>query len=658
MIKKTKLKKQDLKIYPSARLTDADDGGGAMVGSPLTGKPDELFQAVSDVARTMGAFDMRQIYGAVLLQDRSEALFGAHMIISRPPNSENVSYLLAKSGKYGEIRETAQKRIENYESKTIENHLTLLSIQTKGSRIIQGYQRLNEPLPTIGKKFCLSQKQRGYEEAEQFVQVAKVTSEPRTFVNPSNGNEFERLLVRLELNQALIADFIGADYPTVAGGNAVCKIHDTHVTDGASYYGIQPATEALQRGVLKIKVPAVKEKIVPTVRNEIPLQNLNPAGIARGFFTGAEFNGSRLFAPNKTQFFGVPIIAGTVRISNGRITDKDGTLYNETGFAVGVVDYQAGTMTVDLSGWYTTQFVPATRFAQASDTIAFEITVGNRANNYLHTLPNLPAKGSVIVQFMVGGNWKRLIDDAKGQLKGQAGAGSINYATGDVSITLPEMPDVGSAILIAWGNDVFVYDRSETELSHYCLVQVGQALPPNGVQLRIGSDTLQDDGAGVIQTRHGAGKVNYHTGDILLPRAWQFSPSAQITVQTGEPTEETLTRPDTNHEAKYIFRLNKRNITPRSVVFKAQLLRLTREWTGDNYFLKPFYDDGAGNMIDGDKNVVGTIDYVQGIIALNPEISVTLATWRWESVPTGGLFGGGSGGGISPFFPNYATKRG
>ena len=33
----TRLTQQDLKIYPSERLTDTDDGGGLMRGTALTG---------------------------------------------------------------------------------------------------------------------------------------------------------------------------------------------------------------------------------------------------------------------------------------------------------------------------------------------------------------------------------------------------------------------------------------------------------------------------------------------------------------------------------------------------------------------------------------------------------------------------------------------
>lgn len=56
--KHTRLTKQDLQIYPTERLHDADDGGGLMVKDALTGEPNELFAPVSDVDRVMGAFNL------------------------------------------------------------------------------------------------------------------------------------------------------------------------------------------------------------------------------------------------------------------------------------------------------------------------------------------------------------------------------------------------------------------------------------------------------------------------------------------------------------------------------------------------------------------------------------------------------------------------
>ncbi|STR02394.1 Uncharacterised protein [Kingella potus] len=74
-----------------------------MVGEPLTGKDNELFPPVSDLDRTMGSFDARLVYPGVL-RDDAEPLYGAHLVISEPPQAQNVSYLAFKAKNYGESR--------------------------------------------------------------------------------------------------------------------------------------------------------------------------------------------------------------------------------------------------------------------------------------------------------------------------------------------------------------------------------------------------------------------------------------------------------------------------------------------------------------------------------------------------------------------------
>ena len=153
--KHTALTKQNLQIYPTERLTDADDGGGLMVKDPLTGRENELFTPISDVARTIGAFNARSVHGAVRVADNIP-LGGAHMIISRPPKAENVSYLLYRGVRYGEVRRDIIKRIAAYSVATIESRMTLLSTQSQGSRIVQAYQRPGEPLPLKQEQIALN----------------------------------------------------------------------------------------------------------------------------------------------------------------------------------------------------------------------------------------------------------------------------------------------------------------------------------------------------------------------------------------------------------------------------------------------------------------------------------------------------------------------
>lgn len=53
---KTKVNQQDLKIYPSERLTQTDDGGGMPLGTPLTGALNSYFSPSHLLLVSMGRF--------------------------------------------------------------------------------------------------------------------------------------------------------------------------------------------------------------------------------------------------------------------------------------------------------------------------------------------------------------------------------------------------------------------------------------------------------------------------------------------------------------------------------------------------------------------------------------------------------------------------
>ena len=154
MEKTTRLTQQDLQIYPSQRMTDTPDGGGLMVGQPLTGEDNEIFPPVSDVDRTMGSLDARLLYPAVLRND-SEPLYGGHFVITEPPTSENVSFLAFKARNYGESRADIMPRIEAYSVPTVESRMTLMGRHLAGVRLVQAYQREEAPLPKVGERYCL-----------------------------------------------------------------------------------------------------------------------------------------------------------------------------------------------------------------------------------------------------------------------------------------------------------------------------------------------------------------------------------------------------------------------------------------------------------------------------------------------------------------------
>lgn len=134
-MQKTKINRSDLKIFPSERLTDNDDGGGMPTGTPIQGVANELFNPISSIARVNGGFFVRKIFMGVQRAD-DEPLIGSFVAITQPPKDKSVSYLLFRANKFGESRAEIVKRIEAYSVATIESRMTLLSTQSANSSIV------------------------------------------------------------------------------------------------------------------------------------------------------------------------------------------------------------------------------------------------------------------------------------------------------------------------------------------------------------------------------------------------------------------------------------------------------------------------------------------------------------------------------------------
>ena len=272
---KTKLTQQDLQISPSQRPTDPPAGAGLMVGTPLTGADNELFPPVSDADRTIGDFAARLVYPGVLRGD-GEPLYGAHFVISEPPQAENVSFLAFRAKNYGESRADILPRIEAYSVPTIESRMTLLGRHLAGSRLVQAYQRTEAPLPKVGERYCLENRKRT---RQQYFRIAALSDEIRTFeIVLPNGQtkEIQRRVLKMETANPLADDYKGIDYPVEGYANADTLVLETHVADSANYYGVRPLAEKLAKGSAEAKVDGIFEKLVPTATVETAEADVHP----------------------------------------------------------------------------------------------------------------------------------------------------------------------------------------------------------------------------------------------------------------------------------------------------------------------------------------------------------------------------------------------
>lgn len=157
-------------------------------------------------------------------------------------------------------------------------------------------------------------------------------------------------------------------------------------------------------------------------------------------------------------------------------------------------------------------------------TYRFKVGQENRGYSWTSILRPFPSPGTVVVSFMVLGTWYTCQDDGAGALVGDA-VGTVNYANGSVAITLPALPDVGSAVLLQWGETTGFVNRSSSLLQvrqpEYVLQLDHAGIKPgtlqvqweSGGQLKTATDTV-----GVL-AGHATGEINYAAGQLLIKPA-------------------------------------------------------------------------------------------------------------------------------------------
>ena len=162
----------------------------------------------------------------------------------------------------------------------------------------------------------------------------------------------------------------------------------------------------------------------------------------------------------------------------------------------------------------------------------------NRGFNYVFLLKPLPEPGTVTISFMVLGTWYALQDDGAGAFGGSGGgAGQLIYGTGSGSVTLPALPDPGSAIIIQWGERVGFDNRSSQGAAirppEYCWVLDDEGVVPGSITATWYSAgvlrTATDDGAGKI-TGAATGVVDYPSNTVLMRPAFLPDPGGEISV--------------------------------------------------------------------------------------------------------------------------------
>ncbi|WP_435105563.1 hypothetical protein [Arhodomonas sp. AD133] len=183
-----------------------------------------------------------------------------------------------------------------------------------------------------------------------------------------------------------------------------------------------------------------------------------------------------------------------------------------------VADVQAGGSSVArvTSGGETFE-IP-----QVAHTHEIEITLANRGYSFVPNLQPIPAPGALTVSYRALGKWYSGQDDGSGNLTGYV-AGTVDYQTGTVTVTLRELPDVGTSILFAWATTIHYNDRAGSAayeplavtLELPQAVDAAQALTLTWTDTDGTTRTATSDSDGVV-TGDATGQITYETGEVEL----------------------------------------------------------------------------------------------------------------------------------------------
>lgn len=571
----------DIKILASKVMDDVPEGGGGPSGTVIPdNNSNAVFTDVSEVDRAGGAASIRQAHVHVQTADVDRFL-GAHIIVSRIPNDDNVAVTLAGCNPFDRRTDIATA-IENYLIQGPEWNGYLFENHVQGQRSIQLFQRPGTPTPPIGRTLVLIKDEGLVTEYKQYVRVTAVETEDRTFTYSSGGGyvDYTGTVVTCDISDALREAFPGSTADRAFARDASKTIvRDTTVADAATYYGAVPLSAAANLGDISAKVVGIYSQLVPSARTETTAIDQKPA--AQRLLTLAS-------TPRLVE---VPIVPHSLRIRVGQenrgfswvqmlkplpapgtvvisfmalgnwYTVSDDGAGGFTGSGTGTINYTTGSIAVtfpsmpDAGSSVLFQWGENTAFTNRSGA------AGYRMPEFSWEVAQAPIKpGTITVTWQSGGATRTVTDNGTGDLAGH-GTGSVNYATGQISLQPSYMIDAGGEFSTQYTYTPQVTERFEgvvPDAGGFATLTLGEVPAPRSISVQWTTVRNCTTSAGSTEavtqstTTSGVGpdgKVVYSGGSssynvtFYSPTSAStsgFPPGATVEITVESPIEQTL----------------------------------------------------------------------------------------------------------------------
>ena len=446
----------DVKLMRAERNTDESDGGGMMTGTALvSGDINNLWADISQNLQARGGVSIRRLFGAIRAAN-TDMFLGSGFILTKDAIAPNISTMMFSTGDHYAERAEIQDKIEQYVVLSNRSPLRPVGTQRQGQTSIVVYADNVNDAPEVGEVLFLVD---GADEQPVKVMNVDVRSASYTYVDEQERYQTYRAQeMTIRISQQLATDFAGVDPSPIA--NHPTEIFKTQSNNSAKYYGIRPLASDASAGDSSVTVDSIFQPIIPASTSETAYVDQLP-GIAQKMVqpTSASIRTRSLGTLNGAQFITLPTawVPGTLQVTvGGGVHDEaDGGLRLLSGseyLSDVSINPAAGTLAFTVSGSRSclVSYIPGVAVELTPYTDSVLITAGNRQVTYTFQLAPPPSPGTLRVDFMYLGKWYSITDDGTGGLSGPGASGTINYATGSGSITLPGEPDLNSQIIYTW----------------------------------------------------------------------------------------------------------------------------------------------------------------------------------------------------------------
>lgn len=630
----------DIKFLKSQVFDDVPEGGQGPTGDVINdGTSNGIFNDISELDRALGRVNLRKMFVSVQTEN-VDSYFGTNIIIAEPYSDPRVCATLFQTDDFFDDRTSAANRIESYLSKGPTYSGYLFGDHIAGQATVTLLQRVEISLPTVGSTMLLRKNEGLGTQYDEYIRITDVSSTLRTFTD-QNG-DFQRTQVVLQISNPLNADFNGFEAMRLDSSinyTNRTKICETIVADASRYYGTVKLAEAVSVGDFTAKGESIYTQLVPSTRIEAPIVDARVnqqrfAAVESGDAVTLSLDG--LFTAAQPLYIGGSILPGSLTASRNGVTliDKGGVLQSG-GANVGTIDYDNGILRLSTNvfstgvGTHTVTFKPSAQATVVSDTLGIEVTAEGQRLNWAYTIDPIPARGTLQVSYRTLNKWYTLTDDGSGALRGSDsafGAGSLNYSTGTVSITLGALPDVDSRIINAWASPATTKPVTQLVPSTPGFVRIAEKIVSLNKAVKPGTISLSwNDGAARTATDvNGAltgdasGPVYYNNGVLHFRPNTLPAKGTAVTLTVSEAVQqigEIATFVDGG--SAWTFTLAA-PVKTRSVELSVVVSYSVREFPGVDKTQKSLmrvFDDGNGNLQIANQTSnlnVGTVNYSSG----------------------------------------------